>query len=360
MEEKNLTLQQVTCPSCKRPINTFNPNKLMTECPYCHSKLVNPLVKPKDVRVPDRIIPFTTDESSFESAMIEALINQDYVPTNIFETISTGDVIQAYLPMYLYEGTFNASWSCESSYMDQKVSVSSNSVKTKDVKKWRPQNGTATGNFAFLCLANEGQDIPEELRQFTRLFPYDVMLSKEYKDGMIDFNDDNLMTLECNADATLIWQKHGKEMVEETAQKAAMNQIGDQEIRNFRASTSNNLTTTGQYVFVPFWFVYYNFGGSQYNFMMDGTGSHNSFTNPVDQEEVQFVESKEKVKKIVKWLWPVAILLLLVFRNFWVAAIYLIVWFIAKIVVNKTMDNQVKARLDESRAKRQECANRIK
>lgn len=359
MEENTLKLQQVICPSCKRPINTFNPNKLTAECPFCHSKLVNPLVSPKDVRVPERIIPFTTDENSFEQCLINALINQDYVPTNIFETISTGDVVQAYLPMYLFEGTFNASWSCESSYMDQKVSVSSNSVKTKDVKKWRPQNGNASGNFAFLCLANEGEDIPEELRKFTRLFPYDVMLSKEYKDGMIDFNDENLMTLECNADATLVWQKHGKEMVEETAQKAAMNQIGDQEIRNFRASSSHNLTTTGKYVFVPFWFVYYNFGGQQYHFMMDGTASHNSFTNPVDQEEVNFVNGKEKIKTIVKWLWPIAILFCFA-GLFTIAIAFLAVWFIAKIVVNKIMDNKIHARLEESKRKRQECANRIK
>ena len=93
----------------------------MAECPYCHSKMVNPLVKPKDVPVPERIIPFTTNEQTFENALTNALINQDYVPTNIFEAISTGDVIQAYLPMYLFEGTYNASWSCKSSYMDQKV-----------------------------------------------------------------------------------------------------------------------------------------------------------------------------------------------------------------------------------------------
>lgn len=221
-EETTLRLQQVICPSCKRPINTFNPNKLMAECPYCHSKMVNPLVKPKDVPVPERIIPFTTNEQTFENALTNALINQDYVPTNIFEAISTGDVIQAYLPMYLFEGTYNASWSCESSYMDQKVKVGSNSVSTKEVKKWRPQNGNAAGNFAFLCLANEGNEIPDELRQFTSLFPYDVMMSKEYADGMIDFNDENMMTLERNADETLVWQKHGKDMVEETAKNAAL------------------------------------------------------------------------------------------------------------------------------------------
>ena len=357
-EETTLKLQQVICPSCKRPINTFNPNKLMAECPYCHSKMVNPLVKPKDVPVPERIIPFTTNEQTFENALTNALINQDYVPTNIFEAISTGDVIQAYLPMYLFEGTYNASWSCESSYMDQKVKVGSNSVSTKDVKKWRPQNGNAAGNFAFLCLANEGNEIPDELRQFTSLFPYDVMMSKEYADGMIDFNDENMMTLERNADETLVWQKHGKDKVEETAKNAALNQIGNQEIRNFRASSSFNLTTKGKYVYAPFWFVYYNYAGGQFHFLMDGIGQRTEYSYPVNQEEVDFVKGKEKIKGYVTWLWVLALLLWYVF-NFTTAFVYLVIWLIGKIVVNKMMDKQIQERLENSKAQRQAGANRI-
>lgn len=357
-EETTLRLQQVVCPSCKRPINTFNPNKLMTECPYCHSKMVNPLVNPKDVPVPDRIIPFTTDEQTFENALVNALINQDYVPANIFQAISTGDVIQAYLPMYLFEGTYNASWSCESSYMDQKVKVSSSSVSTKEVKKWRPQNGNAAGNFAFLCLANEGDEIPEELRRFTHLFPYEVMMSKEYKDGMIDFNDGNLMTLERNADETIVWQKHGKEMVEETAKNAALNQIGNQEIRNFRATSSYNLSSKGIYVYAPFWFVYYNYGGSQYHFLMDGVGQQTEYSYPIDQEEVDFVKGKEKIKNYVFWLWILALPLFGIF-DLTVALVYIIIWFIGKLVVNKVMDNQIQARLEDSKAQRQVSASRI-
>ncbi len=362
--EQTFKLQQVECPSCRRPINTFNPKKLMAECPYCHSKLVNPLVKPKDVPVPERIIPFTTDEQTFENALVNALVNQDYVPTNIFQAISTGDVIQTYLPMYLYEGTYNASWSCESAYEDQQVNIKSNwtdsgkTISTKNVKKWRPQNGNASGNFAFLCLANEGEEIPNELREFTRLFPYDVMMSKEFNIDMIDYNDENLMTLERNADSTLIWQKYGKDMVDETAKKAAHFQIGDQEIRNFRASSSYNLTTTGKYVLAPFWFVYYNYAGGQYHFLMDGIGERTSYSYPTDQEEIDFVNSKNRIAKYVGWLWILAPILWY-FLNFTVAAVYLIIWFIAKIIVRKVMNKQIDAKLEESRAKRQEGASRI-
>lgn len=363
-EETKLKLQEVVCPSCNAAILKFNPNALINECPSCHNKLVNPLVKPKEVVAPERIIPFTTDEQTFENVMTNALINQDYVPTNIFEHCNVDKVVQTYLPMYLFEGTYNASWSCESAYEDQKVDIKRNwtdsgkTISTKTVKKWRPQNGNAAGNFAFLCLANESDKIPTELREFTRLFPYDVMMSKEYADGMINFNDENMMTFERNADETLVWQKHGKDMVEETAKNAALNQIGNQEIRNFRASSSWNLTTKGKYVYAPFWFVYYNYAGGQFHFLMDGIGQRTEYSYPVNQEEVDFVKGKEKIKGYVNWLWVLALLLWYVF-NFTTAFVYLVIWLIGKIVVNKMMDKQIQERLENSKAQRQAGANRI-
>lgn len=357
MEQTTLKLQQVVCPSCGRPINSFNPNKLMADCPYCGSKLVNPLVSTKDIPVPERIIPFTTDENSFEQALVNSLIEQDYVPVDIFKSIQTENVFQAYLPMYLYEGTYNASWSCESSYKDQEVKISSDSVKTKEVKKWRPQNGTAAGNFAFLCLANEGgKEIPDELREFTKNFPYDVMMSKEFSADVIDTTDNNLLSLERNADAALIWQKYGKGKVDETAKNAAMEQIGNQEIRNFRASSSFNLTTTGKYVLAPFWFVYYTYNGSKFHFLMDGVGQTSAYSYPINQDEVKWVKTRKTIDTIVKWLWPLALVVWWAVGDFVAGLITLGVWIVARIVTKIVINRMINKKLDASKEERRSAA----
>lgn len=361
---ETLKLQTLKCPSCTRQISKYNSFSTTVLCPSCGTLIKNPMVDSRDVPTPERIIPFTSDESTFEKSMVEALVNTDYVDKNVFTGINPDNIFKAYLPMYLYEGTYNSSWSCESSYMDQQVKISSSwtsdskKISTKDVKKWRPQNGTATGNFAFLCLANEGEsDLPQELRKFTRLFPYDVMCSRPF-DGNLLEGQENMVTIPQNADSTLVWQRHGKDMVDQTAEQAALTQIGNQEIRNFRASSSFSLTTKGQYVLAPFWFVYYKYDNQQYHFLMDGLGQRNSFTYPVDQEDVDFTNSKEKVKKIVKWLWPLSLVLwwLLGFTAFVVS---LVAWFIAKIVVNKMMDKSISEHLAESRAIRQAGADRL-
>ena len=357
--EETMKLQVIKCPACNQALTSFSPFKSVVTCPRCGSSIKNPMATAKEEVMPERIIPFSTQESDFEQALIDTLIKQDYVPRNIFDAINTDHVFRAYLPMYLFEGTYQASWSCESSYIDQKVDISSNKVSTKDVKKWRPQNGNASGNFGFLCLANEGsEDLPEELRNFTYQFPYEVMLSQQFDGNLLKEEDERLITIPRNADATLVWQKHGKTLVDETAQQAALNQIGNQEIRNFRASSSFSLSTKGDYILAPFWFVYYTYNNQRYNFMMDGTGKRYSYNYPVDQDEVNFVQSKNKLKKIVKWLWLLCIAFIALI-NFTAGIVYLVVWLIAKIVINNMMNKQIRTRLNESRAARQAAASRL-
>ena len=91
---------------------------------------------------------------------------------------------------------------------------------------------------------------------------------------------------------------------------------------------------------------------------MDGTGQHYSYTYPVDQEEVDFVNGKEKIKNIVKWLW---LLLFVVWylSNYGVAFAYLAIWIVAKIIVNKKMNKDIDDRLTESRNARQSAASNL-
>jgi len=334
-------------------------------CPNCGTVIKNPMVEGKDVPTPERIIPFASDESTFEKAMVETLVNTDYVDKNVFSGINTDNVFRAYLPMYLYEGSYNAAWSCESSYQDQQVKISNNwsdngkTISTKNVKKWRPQNGNAAGNFAFLCLANEGnEDLPEELRQFTYQFPYEVMCSRAFDPELLGEEGDNLVGIPMNADASIVWQKHGKDLVDRTAQEAALTQIGNQEIRNFRASSSFQLATKGQYVLAPFWFVYYNYKNQRYHFLMDGLGKTTSGNYPIDEEDMAFTNSKERIIKIVNWLWLLCLAACFVI-NFTTGLLMLVIWFIAKFIVKKVMNKQIKTKLEQSRQYRRQAAAQL-
>lgn len=356
---ETLELQQVICPSCKQVITSFSPFQAEVECPYCHNKAFNPLITAKKVPVPERIIVFKTTEIDFEKKLVANLVERDYVPTDIFQCINPGNVIKAYLPMYLYEGTYQSSWSCKVAIEVNEVRASGGSVKNKTVKKFTPHTGTSQGNFAFLCLAYEGKDIPEELRVFSSQFPYNIMASKEYDPALLGIGGgDSPMTMAVDADTDLVWNKYGNDLVNKLASNSALSQLSGDEIKDFRASNSYDLKHSGRYVLAPFWFVYYTYNNEKHYFIMDGLGDNTSMTTPVDREEVAFVESKEKIKKIVGWLWPLAFVLMFI-ANFSLAIGYLVVWFIAKLVVGKVMNDQIKVRLDDSKAKRKAAAARL-
>lgn len=368
-EETTLKFQQVICPSCKRPINTFNPNKLMAECPYCHSKLINPLVKPKDIPMPSRIIPFSTTEKNFEKELVRALVKEDYVPTDIFEAIRVNSVMQIYVPMFVYEGTYNAFWSCQSAVeIDEKNT------------QWFPQSGMVTGDFSFLLLANESEDIPKELSEFTRSSSYDVTMSEAFEPDMIDYDDDNLMILECNTDARILWEKSGKGRVNSRAKAKAMSQTNGQKTRNFNVSSSFNLTSSmGEFVLVPFWFVYYKYGDKQYYALMKGNaqrlglGDEITYTYPVDEEEKSYIESRKDETgclniKAAPVALPLAVITALYFDTAknqsvlgWIlaAVVFLLVLAIGAGVRNAKIDSEIKERLKESKAQRQKAAKRL-
>ena len=370
-EETTLRLQQVICPSCRRPINTFNPNKLMAECPYCRSKLVNPLVNPKDIPMPERFIPFSTNEKDFEKALVDVLVNTDYVPATIFGTISFGDVIQTYIPMDVFEGNYNASWACQSG-----VEIEGEKDDDKPKISWIPQSGMATGNFSFLMLANESEDIPEELQKFAYSAPYDINKSKSFQPEAIDYENENLMILECSTDVTLVWENHGKKKVDAQTKRKVENQMWGMKTRRFRiTSNSYNLTSPmGKYILVPFWFVYYNFGGKQYYFLMDGNGDRTSFTYPQNKEEMKFVRDKKKEKKgclfsILAALYGCLpgyfayIAISAKGRDVLGAIVGIVIFFIiracAKNYMNNKIDNEIKERLAKSKARRQDDAAQL-
>ena len=148
-------------------------------------------------------------------------------------------------------------------------------------------------------------------------------------------------------------------MVSQLAAENAKVQLRGEEVENFRASNSYELYHNGRYVLAPFWFVYYTYNNRKFYFIMDGLGEKTSMTYPVNQEEVEYVNRKERLRKIYWWLWVLAPIVLY-FSNFTVGAIVLALWFVVKIFVNKMTDKLIEERLDASRAARREGASKLK
>ena len=72
--EETMKLQVIKCPACNQALTSFSPFKSVVTCPRCGSAIKNPMATAKEEVMPERIIPFSTQESDFEQALIDTLI----------------------------------------------------------------------------------------------------------------------------------------------------------------------------------------------------------------------------------------------------------------------------------------------
>lgn len=359
---KTIELQQVICPSCRQVINSFSPFEALVECPYCHNKAFNPLITAKKVPVPERIITFTTSEADFEKEMVRQLIETDYTPTDIFSAISPGNVIRAYMPMFLFEGKYSSTWTCSVGrskdggpvVKDGKVTL------TKSNLQYEPYSGNTEGNFAILCLACQGTDMPEELRKFTSFLPYNAVDSQPYDPDLLTTTDGSAqpITIAPDADAQSIWAKHGNEKVNEAVRRDVLKYVAGMDVKDFNAINSYDLRHEGKYVLAPFWFVYYTYDNERYFFIMDGQGAVSSIATPVNEDEKRYVKRKKRWKTFINRLWIIA-LVVVYMATFKDAFITLIVWAIVALFANVIIKIQIKKRLKRSKQLRREASQSL-
>jgi hypothetical protein len=312
------------------------------------------MITAKDMPVPERVLLFNTQEDDFEKKLVDTLIRRDYVPKDIFRKIRSEDVIRAYLPMYLFEGTYNAQWSCEVGYEESETHYNNKGEREeRTVTRYRPANGQMQGNFNFLCLAYDGTEIPEELKRFSYSYPYNAIYSKDYDPALLGIGtDQSPMTLAPNIDKDTAWKARGNAKVKSMAEEAVKNQLSGQKTRGLHVTNSYDLKNDGRYVLAPFWFVYYTYDTEQrYYFVMDGMGEKADCTTPIDTEERDTVKRMWSQFKMSFWaLIPV---FALYFVGKWKAVgIAFVVWLIATIIFGLFTRKKVNKMLEASKAVR--------
>lgn len=278
--QENLKLQQFRCPSCDQNITQLTPFKASIECPYCHQVSLNPLVVDKSILVPQRVIPFSVSKDEFGEQIIEALVDEDNLPLDLFDQITFGSVIKAFLPMYEYAGTFEGTWNCEEGYQVERKKRQGNSTVTVRETRYRPASGNAYGNFSILALAYSGNDIPPEFERYAAVIPNDGENSYPFDPELMGLNsDEQIVTLEMNLDPRHVWADQGDDYVAKLAHQACLKQAPKNH-RKFRDSYRVDVEDEGIYTMVPFWFVYFYYEGKSWNFMTEGSGSWNHLSAP--------------------------------------------------------------------------------
>ncbi len=342
----SLELQQVICPSCKQVISSFSPFAATVECPYCHNRAFNPLITAKKIPIPERIIPFRTGMADLEKALINHLIHTDYVPRDIFIRLQTGNVQKIYLPMYLFQGRLEASWTCN---ISKKRTVYRNGQNhTETTTEFR--NGNTHANFSFLFPAYEGDEQPAELRPLSMRMVYNPMLSAEYDPALLGLESaEPPYPISPNTDKTHVWNQYGQRAVNQMAIEKTGSQLSGVSYSNLNVSASYDLEHTGQLILVPFWLVRYAYNNTIYYYAMDGLGQSKADMTPFDEAEKKYLKSKSTRTTLISCLTFLLVPLGWYLANFKAALIIFGVWLIVTIILNVMCNKAIKKRLSASR-----------
>jgi len=268
----------------------------------------------QDLAAPERVIAFKATEKDFERAICDYLLGteKDYTVTDIFDKVEMDSATAIYLPMYLFEGKYEAIYNCDIEY----------TTKGDDGKKWTSterKGGTIKSNYALLCLAYEGQEIPDELAHWTQTFPYDPLTAQPFRAELI--TGEGYQILPHNRDRETTWYKWGAAAIKEQSEEQAIEQIPDKpdlKIKNYNSSFVHDEKHEGRMILVPFRLVNFTYENKKYFVTMDGTGEHIKGSDlPQDKEALKQIEINKKKDKRANWIaWPIAVLLFIFTPSF--------------------------------------------
>ena len=336
--EETSKLQVLKCPACNAKLTYFFEFEQVITCPVCHNRMNSHVLQTVEAHMPLRYVSPTIDVDGFKHLMAQTLVDIDFVPCDVFQAIDAKEVFCIYLPMYLYEGTYQVAWSGIGPDQQQ-------------------LNGNAKGKLAYLYLANDRKgDLPKELRDFTTCLPYDAEALSSFEVGHIDATDSHVLATLSTITAEAVWKKWGTKLTDKLAKSTVHDQIGNQKVRKLKISPSVELTNLGEPLFVPFYFSYYTYNNRRYCFIADGQGKHLSFNNPIDKRESSYVRNKRILLFVVKWLWMLAVLVWVAY-DYRLAMGYLVAWAICKVVVDRVLKQQIARRFKRSKETRQADAD---
>ena len=401
---------QIECPVCGVMIEVDDNSGLKIECPNCHEMVTNNYARKNlenkreatrkqlnssetkswesqhssnDMNLEDNDYKnFSTgndglaidavseskyDEDGIKKELVNALVEKDFVPSDIFEKINIEMVRKYYLPYQLFEGIYQVPWNTACQWNENYVE--NGEKKTIRQNRNGESNGIAEGQFSYLCLVCSEDDIPPKI--FEKAQKKSSVLEKvvPYSSDIED-NCNNIVVMPNSNFETNWTNKVSKEVF------AKIKEDAEKQAHSNETSANVNATGTGdslknfnikklQTILIPFWYIDYTYQDTHYWFILDERGESQELEAPQNAEEMAIIEENEKKKTgcvtagIVLLLFALSVILGWIYGSwlvfFGLAAISVMVfcWSINKEIKVDDLNKEVK---NENKKRRQELA----
>lgn len=251
-------LKQLKCPSCGAILNQDFPNQLIVECPYCHQQVVNDTYQFSGKDNEPRVLEFRMTENEVVEQMVNLLIGNHGVPTDIFEKMNITSIKKYYVPMYIFEGTFRAPWTAERSRQEKRQRVRDGKIEDYYETLYDYFNGEAAGNFSVNGVPSN------EMTRLNLNFSYiqNIAVNPSQLSTFSKINsNDSIEILAPSSESDSVWWKSG----EATAQNIGVDTACSQAPGHVTSCSASCELKRTSFVYIPLWIIHYEYNDDLFN-----------------------------------------------------------------------------------------------
>ena len=288
-------LKKISCENCGGEL-IFSPGIQLSICNFCGSEFNIQNSSETQVKTVEKILPFSTTTAEFEIAALKWLSEGDLTPDDILDSSLFNNQVGVYLPMWLFDGRYDGSWSASSGYKRTEEYVGKSfdgkklERKTRTVTDWRPSNGNCKGDFQFLATASSESSIPSSVK----VFSHNVEVTRNnLKDFQLEYTQ-GFSLLEIQLESEECWDIFGKTQADHYVERESIKRIPGDTYKDFYVDAVYDINKSIS-CYVPFWLRNYKYNGEDFFLYMDGTSvSRIDGVRPKDKERSAEVDKIDK------------------------------------------------------------------
>jgi len=282
-------MSTLSCSNCGAQLK-YSPGTTNLKCSHCGIENIIQSAVPVLESEPEYIVPIAIDEKTLRRSVQTFMASGKLTPDDLLDTATFTKIDIFYLPAYLFNGSYQATWTASFGYdrqehytdyenrydSDLKRSVRVAVTKTKTVTDWSPVNGADTGTFNLSAYAGTKQ--PSSVAQLVQDMTwsdgkeFDNSFLAGFRAEEIEKSDDAVYQESVSGRVNAIIESGVKSHAQGDRQKDW----------NWKASIQKSSTS----YFLPVGWVKYEYGGKEYNYWLDGisSSSHVADKLPVDSK----------------------------------------------------------------------------
>lgn len=276
------------CPRCGHPLSDYDGSSPIVTCSECGEVIhVSGIATAKKEQEIAKILLFSVTQDQFEEKVENKLVNDENVPINVI-TNSSFRVNQYYVPVFVYDGSYEADYQYSRGYTETYYDKQGES---HDKTVYYDERDSCKGSFRLTApafdISNESP-VPNGVKKAVKKFSFNLGIAKNYSPSYLK-GIDNLVVPKISREGDECWSADNLfKQVNDMAMKNITNRLDNlpdkstllgKKWKNMRADVNLSSCTFSVYL-LPVWYAEYTYQDKIYHVVASGCGDGIEYTAP--------------------------------------------------------------------------------